>query len=451
MKNLMNRTGLLAAASALALAIALALNSAAQTPAGAQIPDATHTPTPTHTPERFPDSTHTPTPTATYTPATGANPNAIGSDTDGNGLIEITTPAQLNAMRWDLDGDGNQVGDGDADLSVPSADRETYFSLLRCRQDTTPAAVPPPSTCVGYELMNDISLASYKNSWTPIGPHWQAVFNGNGFSVTGLEGQHGLFGNIGILGNETVNAKTVVKNVDVVGAKITLAANKSGGVLARANYATIIGSYVTGEVTGGATESVLFDYGGLVGINRGGTIAASVADVNVKVTSIIYGARVGGLVGINTGDIHRSYAYGNIIDARTANDRPRSFRGFGFAVNHSIKEGTIDSSLSYGNKIVTNGDGKDAAILENSLAQFAKGSAHNGITLITNSCPLPDESQFTCPTPTPSPTSTPTPTTTPTPTPTSTPTTTPTSTSTPTPTPTQTQTPTPTPTSTPTA
>ena len=377
MKKLMNQAGLLAAAFALALAVALALNAAAQNPVGAQT------------------SATTPTPTATP-----------GSDTDGNGLIEISTAAQLNAMRYDLDGDGepgyDMNGDGIPDDSVPAADRTTYENLLVC----------PPTTgeCFGYELTADISLASYKDTWQPIGP-WQAVFDGNGFSITGLEGQHGLFGVIGVHNNKTVYDKTIVKNVDVVGAKITPAATQGGGVgvLAAANHATIIGSYVTGELTRNATENN-GRLGGLVGFNMG-TIAASVADVDITLTSIPPGQRlrVGGLAGVNYGAIHRSYAYGNLTDARTADTTPPGiFHAQGFAVNHGGSRGTIDSSLSYGYKIVANGNAAGK-----SLAKFAYGGQNqnqnqnpSNSDLIKDSCALADESKFTCPTPTPTPTPT---------------------------------------------
>ena len=378
MKKLMNRAGLLAAAFALALAVALALNAARQTPATAQVPAATHTPT------------------ATQTPEAGANASVVGSDTDYNGLIEITTPAQLNAMRWDLN------GNGDPDITVSLANQATYNTLLDC----------PPRTdeCKGYELKSDISLASYQN-WEPIGP-WQAVFDGNGFSITGLKGQHGLFGHIGVKGADAENAKTVVKNVDVAGAVITPRDDQGGevGVLAAVNRATIIGSYVTGELT--RTSESDHDIGGLVATNRG-KIYASVANVDVKVTNIPTGdrVRVGGFAGVNHGDIHRSYAYGDVIDARADEDRdplkttnPGRFDARGFAVNHSGHRGTIASSISYGDKIVTDGDLEDAAVLEKSPAKFAYGPAAHDLT--PDSCALPDESQFTCPTPTPTPTPT---------------------------------------------
>ena len=378
MKKLMNRAWLLAAAFALALAVALALNAAGQTPAVAQIPAPTQTPT------------------ATQTPEAGANASARGSDTDGNGLIEITTHAQLNAMRYDLDGDGVMDYDlnDDGIPDVSAADRVTLDNLFDC----------PPTTaeCKGYELKSDISLASYQN-WEPIGA-WQAVFNGNGFSITGLKGNKGLFSVIGDGGGNAanINDATVVRNVDVVGADITLCV----GALATVNHATIIGSYVTGKITCSATA--FGEVGGLVAANRG-TIIASVADVDVKVTDIPADARmrVGGFAGMNYGDIHRSYAYGNVRDARSTtvrNARPRAFKASGFANNYLSKGGTIHSSFSYGDKIVTHGDG-ESAIVDSINSKYPAVFAH-GLNSNSDSCALADEWEFTCPTPTP--TSTPT-------------------------------------------
>ena len=49
-------------------------------------------------------------------------------DPDGNKLINITTTAQLNAMRYDLDGNGYaSVGGG---ISTPSTKGSTYTPIL---------------------------------------------------------------------------------------------------------------------------------------------------------------------------------------------------------------------------------------------------------------------------------------------------------------------------------
>ena len=356
MKKLMNRAGLLASAFALALAVALALNAAGQTAEVAQAQ------------------------------TTGVAEVRIvrGSDTDGNGLIEITNADQLNAMRYDLNGNG-----------IPDRDllNTAYTDYLSCGQTNT----SDTASCKGYELKSDISLDDLPASdkpWTAIGP-WQSVFDGGGFSITGLDGNSGLFGTIG--------AGAVVKNVDVVKAVITRNDQRGHlGVLANVNEGTIIGSYVTGEITrSGTTASG--DIGGLVARNqKSGKIYASVADVDIKVKDIpaTHFIRVGGLVGVNVGAIHRSYAYGNVIDARSdearnANStRSNGFVARGFAVNN---RGKIQSSISYGDKIVTLGDGGSIADSKSKYpARFGPVSE--------TTCALLNEWEFTCPTPTPTPT-----------------------------------------------
>ena len=361
MKKLMNRAGLLAAAFALALAVALALNAAGRTPEVAQAQ------------------------TTGVAEVQSATCDPKSHDRDGNGLIDICTPAQLNAMRYDLNGDG--IADGDP-LNT------AYTDYLSCGQTNT----SDTASCKGYELMEDISLALYDGEpsseevWTPIGP-WGAVFDGGGFSITGLKGNSGLFSVIG--------AGAVVKNVDVVDAKITRD-NIPGnvGVLAAVNLGTIIGSYVTGEITRKG-KTAKGDIGGLVGRNQGaGKIYASVADVDIKVEDIPagYGMRVGGFVGVNAAAIYRSYAYGDVTDnraegvrnAHSANPK-KGFNARGFAVNQTNHRGMIHDSFSYGNKIVTNDRDKSEH-----PATFAYRSDSSRATDLTpGSCELDSRWKFT--------------------------------------------------------
>ena len=344
MNKLMNRAGLLAAAFALALAVALALNAATQT-----------------------------TEVAEAQTIVVAEVPPIGTDTDNDGLIEIKNYDQLYAMRYDMDGNGvpnyDLNNDGIRDDGIPP---NAYSIHLNC---------PAASTCNGYELGGNISLAG-RGDWAPSGLN--TVFDGNGFSITGLKGNQGLFSGIG--------AEGVLKNVNVVDASIT--SGGTVGVISGRSDGTIIGVYASGDVTVDdptANGSIIGSFGGLVGRSYG-TIAASVADVDVTVKSIPIGksARVGGFVGVNYGKIHGSYAYGDVIDSRVdlrlPDGDPVGFRAFGFGLNHTNGGGQIHWSFSYGKR--------DIRGIE-SHAPFASGWSKGATKVIINSCALDSESKFT--------------------------------------------------------
>ena len=99
-----------------------------------------------------------PTPTPTPTPTPPA-PGSADYDADDDGLIDVASLARLNAIRWDLDGDGSPT------------DSSAYAAL---RFPARPLDMGCPSTgCTGYELTTDINLgvAPYNtgSGWEPIG------------------------------------------------------------------------------------------------------------------------------------------------------------------------------------------------------------------------------------------------------------------------------------------
>ena len=191
-------------------------------------------------------------------------------DEDGDGLVEIGTAAELDAMRYVLDGNGIQVN------ATAAAD------MRGC----------PPAGCRGYELTADIDLAFYSDGrgWEPIGDDtapFVADFSGNNFTIRNLyinrsaENGVGLFGQVGA-GAELKDVRLAA--VDVSGR------NNVGGLLGDGTGATIIASSVTGMVNGRSSV------GGLVGDGTGATIIAS------SVMGMVNGENsVGGLVGDGTG------------------------------------------------------------------------------------------------------------------------------------------------------
>ena len=215
-------------------------------------------------------------------------------DTDNDRLIEIASIAQLNATRYDLDGNGEVDG---------AKDIETYVLAF-------PEAVSGmgcPGTCAGYELTADLDFDSngsgaadsgdsYWNDgagWQPIGEQYTpfaATFDGNGKTISNLYINRPDTRGVGLFGYSDMSC--VIRHLGVVNSDV--AGNTGVGGLAGNNEGTIIASYATGRISG--------EYGfvgGLVGSNiPPGIIAASYATGSVS-----GGSRVGGLVGNNTANL----------------------------------------------------------------------------------------------------------------------------------------------------
>ena len=234
-------------------------------------------------------------------------------DADDDGFIEISYLEHLDAIRYDLD------GDGEAD-SASGAD--AYFEAF-------PGAAPGMGcgNCVGYELTRDLDFkdpASYVSGsvntkwtgnvgWLPIGigdNSFNATLDGNGHTIANLfierfglsdTGSNGLFGNVGASGN--------IRSIGLVG--IAVRGNRRVGGLAGANEGSISESHASGRVSGSQSVGGLFGahdtfVGGLVGDNWEAIIAS------YATASVSGETWVGGLVGINRGTISFSRATGGV-------------------------------------------------------------------------------------------------------------------------------------------
>ena len=281
---------------------------------------------------------------ATAQAAHKVNAVTVSYDSDGDGLIEIRNLAQLNAMRWDLDGDGvidpevaaTRIGD----TLKPAGDAAGYARAFPNRApalgcpDTAADADTDPGPCLGYELMVNLDFDTngsgtvdtgdtYCNihddgvnppacsGWRPIGAdpqgaananihRYNAVFQGNGKVIDNLYvrsggSDHGLFG---ALGPDAKVEALALRNANVTGRLYV-------GVLAGNNFGRIAGAYTTGSVMGASA-------GGLVGYNQGAIVASySTASVTLGTSNSFRHA--GGLVGWeNGGSITASYAAGAV-------------------------------------------------------------------------------------------------------------------------------------------
>ena len=263
------------------------------------------------------------------TSGTGAAPlprAPVGGDydADNDGLIEIRSITQLDAIRYDLDGDG-QVDEG-----------QEYAPYAAAFPGAAAGMGCPSGGCTGYELAADLGdpFAPSPVNWEPIG-YWNsdndnavfnATFDGNGRTIANLSitrvnsDRVGLFGVTGtdsvirgigllyvnVIGNRTVGS-LVAWNNGTVNASYAATGSVAGrnnwvGGLVGYNSGTIIDSYATvGSVIGGPD-----DVGGLVGRNDG------IINASYATGSVSGGNYTGGLVGNNDGTVTASYATGSV-------------------------------------------------------------------------------------------------------------------------------------------
>ena len=192
----------------------------------------------------------------------------VDYDSDNDNLIEIANLAQLNAVRWDVDGNG-------------SPDSGSYAAAFPIPLTNMGCA----TTCVGYELAADLDFDTNRNGradagdaywnngagWGPIGTlatgpsdPYTGKFHGNGHTISNLfinraTAQVGLFGVLGGSG--------FVHHVGLLNVNVTTTMHDVGPLVGfmQGHLTIVAASYVgSGSVTG-ANQT-----GGLVGSNQGG-------------------------------------------------------------------------------------------------------------------------------------------------------------------------------------
>ena len=250
--------------------------------------------------------------------------NAIGAspwsnpgndyDIDDDNLIEIDSLARLNAVRWDLDGNG--ASDLDAGESRYLANRAGYLAAF---PNGAPRMGCPAVACDGYELTADLDFDTDRSGdansgdeywnggagWEPIGwfddgrivIEFHGTLDGNHHAISNLFLDRPYLLYDGLIGY--VGASGVVRDLGLMGTDVS--ANIYVGGLAGINAGSIHAVRVSGSVHG------VFDVGGLVGRNQG-SVSGSYARVNASGDDT-----VGGVVGFNDGgDIATSYSAGDV-------------------------------------------------------------------------------------------------------------------------------------------
>ena len=281
-------------------------------------------------------------------------------DSDDDGLIEITSLEQLDALRYDLDGDGA--------TEVP-ADWNLYFEVFDDAQEDMGCV----DGCAGFELVADLDFddpGSYASGavdhgwsrgengagWVPIGTRepgrsrdsaFAATFDGNGHTIANLFINRPESSFVGLFGYATEGRFLGIGLTDVditgdeaVGAlagSIILVDNRSPTSEVRTSFATgrVSGADAVGGLIGWsqipirdcrAAVRVSGDLlvGGLVGLQGMRRIESSFA------TGVVSGGTsVGGLVGSNLAEIVSSYATGAVSGKGSRHPRLCAYGGVG--------------------------------------------------------------------------------------------------------------------------
>ena len=236
-------------------------------------------------------------------------------DGDNDGLIDVRNLAQLNAIRYDLDGNGDPISTGATAYGAAFPNRVTAASgRMGC---------PTSGGCTGYELRADLSFdengdgqmtaagdPTYWNSgsgWNPIGTIFTATFRGNGHTISHLYIRRSSAPQIGLF---VTGTNATIEGVGIVHADIEGGSTNTGalGGSFQGSSSSITKCWSTGRVAGS-----LFT-GGLVG-RSDGAVRASWSSATVRTSSTTIQA--GGLVGWNRGTVTAVYAAGRVDGGAT--------------------------------------------------------------------------------------------------------------------------------------
>ena len=293
-------------------------------------------------------------------------------DDDDDNLIEVTTLAQLDAIRYDLNGNGAQDAVSGTDWARHQAAFDDAIPNMGC-----------PNTCLGYELradldfdtdsdgsthtagMGDMDDTYYDDGagWTPIGGADEAaaqpfsgVLEGNGHTISNLfikRASNAAAANtfVGLF----ADLSGTVRNLNLVNPYVENTRNASGaftwvgtGALAgRANDATVSGVAVDGGSVRGvqniATGVVTNLVGCLLGYSAA-TVSSSWASCNATATGS-HNANdwAGGLIGYTYGGaVSHSYATGTVTADSVAGGLIGDISGT--AVTYSSARGAVSAT-----------------------------------------------------------------------------------------------------------
>ncbi len=272
------------------------------------------------------------------------NDGILDADADSDGLLDIASLEELNAIRFSLDGSGQVMIEG----NLPDSSGCPIILWLGIAQQR----------CHGYELISDLDFDTnsdgqlneqdtYWNAgqgWEPIGSShsdaYTADFHGNGHQISNLyidiSGNAGLFGYID--GDELQPIE--ISEVVISGPMTSVTGGDEAGVLAgRVENSKIDRVFVTGEV------NAEWEAGGLAGATFNSTVSNVFSSA-----AIVIGNNQGGLIGnlknstlsnsLATGYVENGYG---LLRFSAFNDNSYLY----WATDTSSQETSRDSHASY--------------------------------------------------------------------------------------------------------
>ncbi len=229
--------------------------------------------------------------------------DGVDIDDDGDGLIEIATAAQLDEVRYALDGSGRKSSASGA------------LDQTGCGGSTT-------TSCNGYELVADISLAAYANAdggegWRPLGNDtdgltdgcqgdaFNGTFEGNGWTISDLNINRSGEDCVGLFGYIAEGSE--IRNL-ILRAERVIGRLRVGGLVGDGSSARIHSSSVAmEEIRGGAAVGGLVGLGHSVWIASSSVVVAEVIGIDISGPLSVFSRNyLGGLMG--WGDLARIHS-----------------------------------------------------------------------------------------------------------------------------------------------
>ena len=314
---------------------------------------------------------------------------AASIDSDGDSLIDITSLERLHNMRYTRNGSryrtsstdpGSQCGSNgttactgyELTRSLDFTDADSYDgSIANAMRAWRPNSM---ANSMGRILPQTMADNGTNSGWNPIGIDgnpFNSRVEGNGHTIHNLYGRRSTAGQLGLFGS--AGANSVIRSIGVATVRLYGSDGRDTiGALAGFSAGTIVASYASGTLNGGAGDDSV---GGLVGGYNSNIIVANYAS-----TTVNGGAGdddVGGLVGENsTGtSIIVNYASGTVSGG--ANDD-----NVGGLLGRSQ---SISVIASYATATVNGGANNDNVgglgggfITSRIIASFANGTANGG-------------------------------------------------------------------------